>query len=117
MRLRIAVGVRTLLFTVLLIGLAWPLQAQTGRVTGRVVDQATNRPLAGVQVFIPPTGIGNLTDQAGRYLLQNVPVGAVTVTAQLVGYRQGEQQEPDGHRPGGDRGYGCGRGDGAPQAG
>jgi TonB-linked SusC/RagA family outer membrane protein len=77
--------------SLLLLGVVVPLQAQqTGRVTGRVVDAATNRPLAGVQVFVPPTGVGNLTDQDGRYLLQGVPVGQATVTAQLVGYSQGE---------------------------
>lgn len=74
------------------IGLYEPLEAQeTGRVTGQVVDAATNRPLAGVQVFIPTAGIGNLTDQDGRYVLQNVPPGEVTLTAQLVGFRSGEQ--------------------------
>ncbi len=64
--------------------------AAQGRVSGRVMDAATNRPLAGVQVFIPATGIGNLTDADGRYLLQNVPVGQQRVTAQLVGYKQAE---------------------------
>jgi TonB-linked SusC/RagA family outer membrane protein len=76
---------------VLLLAVAGPLAGQqTGRITGRVVDASSNRPLVGVQVFVPPTGIGNLTDQDGRYLLQNVPVGTATVTAQLVGHRQGE---------------------------
>jgi TonB-linked SusC/RagA family outer membrane protein len=75
----------------LLLGTTTPLLAQgMGRITGRVVDAGTNRPLYGVQVFVPPTGIGNLTDSDGRFLLQNVPAGTVTVTAQLVGYRQGE---------------------------
>ncbi len=71
-------------------GLASVGAQQTGRITGRVVDVATNRPLAGVQVFIPPTGIGNITDTDGRYLLQNVPAGQHTVTAQLVGYKQAQ---------------------------
>ena len=76
---------------VLLVGAAMNAAAQqTGRVTGRVVDAATRRPLAGAQVFIPPTGIGNITDADGRYLLQNVPAGSYTLTAQLVGHKQGE---------------------------
>jgi TonB-linked SusC/RagA family outer membrane protein len=74
----------------MLFALATPAFAQSGRVTGRVVNAATNRPLVGVQVFVPPTGIGNLTDGDGRFLLQNVPVGEVTITAQFVGYKQGE---------------------------
>jgi len=64
-------------------------QAQAGRITGRIVDAATNRPLAGVQVFIPATGIANISDANGRYLLQNVPVGSARVTAQLIGYKEG----------------------------
>ena len=65
-----------------------PLLAQTGRIMGRVVNAATNRPLPGVQVFIPATGIGNITDADGRYLLQGVPIGQHAVTAQLIGYKQ-----------------------------
>jgi TonB-dependent starch-binding outer membrane protein SusC len=65
---------------------------QAGRITGRVTDAATNRPLPGVQVFIPATGIGNITDADGRYLLLNVPAGRVRVTAQLVGYRESEAE-------------------------
>lgn len=75
------------------VGLYQPLEGQeTGRVTGQVVDAATNQPLSGVQVFVPPTGIGNITDQNGRFVLTDVPVGEQTITAQLVGYRAGEAQ-------------------------
>ena len=59
-----------------------PVQAQnTGRITGRAVNAATNRPLPGVQVFIPETGLGNITDADGRYLLQNVPAGRAASAA------------------------------------
>src|SRR5688500_8758834 len=83
-------GTRTavIAFGFVVFGLA--TAAAQGRVSGRITDAASNRPLAGVQVFIPATGIGNLTDADGRYLLQNVPVGQQRVTAQLVGYKQGE---------------------------
>src|SRR5262245_23112478 len=74
----------------LVMGVASAGGQQGGRITGRVVDAATNRPLAGVQIFLPPTGIGNISDQDGRYLLQNVPAGQHNVTAQLVGYKQGQ---------------------------
>jgi TonB-dependent starch-binding outer membrane protein SusC len=84
--LRPALAAATLLVAVT----AGPLAAQqTGRVTGRVLETASNRPIQGVQVFIPPTGIGTLTDASGRFLLLNVPAGSYTVTAQIVGYRQG----------------------------
>ena len=88
MRWRRFTGTATLFLATLAFGLEASAQ-QTGRITGRIIDAATRRPLAGVQVFIPPTGIGNITDADGRYLLQNVPAGRHSVTAQLVGYKQG----------------------------
>ncbi|MGH7501616.1 MAG: SusC/RagA family TonB-linked outer membrane protein [Longimicrobiales bacterium] len=84
-RVRASAAAALILFA---FGAAQVWAQQTGRITGRVVDAATNRPLAGAQVFLPPTGIGNITDADGRYLLQNVPPGEHTVTAQLVGYKQ-----------------------------
>src|SRR4051812_636708 len=57
------------------------------QVTGRVVDQATNQPMAAVQVSITGTGIGALSQNTGRYLLLNVPVGTHTVTAQRIGFK------------------------------
>src|SRR5262245_5677801 len=62
------------------------------QVTGRVVDQSTGQPMAAVQVFVPGTGVGALSQQSGRYLLLNVPVGTVQVTAQRIGYKAVTQQ-------------------------
>ena len=56
------------------------------QITGRVIDQQTGQPLAAVQVFIPDTGLGALSQQNGRYLLLNVPVGTHTINAQRIGY-------------------------------
>jgi TonB-linked SusC/RagA family outer membrane protein len=89
MRLRKVPRFAAVALALLASGLSSLAAQNTGRVTGRVVDAATNRPLHGVQVFIPATGIGNLSDANGRYLLQNVPAGQHTVTAQLVGFKQG----------------------------
>ncbi|HEV2132477.1 MAG TPA: carboxypeptidase-like regulatory domain-containing protein, partial [Longimicrobiaceae bacterium] len=64
-----------------------PLAAQErGTITGEVVHATTARPLAGVQVSIPGSGIGTLTNSSGRFLLVNVPAGSVDVRAQLIGY-------------------------------
>ena len=56
------------------------------QITGRVIDQQTGQPIAAVQVFIPDTGLGALSQQNGRYLLLNVPVGTHTLNAQRIGY-------------------------------
>ena len=55
------------------------------QVTGRVTTQS-GEPLAAVQVFIAGSGIGALSQQNGRYLLLNVPVGTHTLTAERIGY-------------------------------
>lgn len=61
---------------------------QTGAVTGQVTASGTGQPLSGVQVFVVGTEIGGLTDQDGRYRLEQVPEGQVRVRASLIGYNQ-----------------------------
>ena len=51
------------LVTALLLA-AQSLSAQ--QVTGRIIDQSTGQPIASVQVSIPGTGLGALTQQSGR---------------------------------------------------
>ena len=69
-----------------------PVAAQaTGTLVGTVRDAASQRPLEAVQVYIGGTGIGALTNAAGRFLLLNVPAGEHSLIAELVGYRAGTQ--------------------------
>ncbi len=69
-----------------------PVAAQaTGTLVGTVRDAASQRPLEAAQVYIGGTGIGALTNAAGRFLLLNVPAGEVVLVAELVGYRSGSQ--------------------------
>lgn len=76
-------------------GLLWPqaVSAQaTGNITGSIVDAASARPLMDAQVFIPGASRGTLSNSAGRFLLNNVPAGTVTVRVELIGYAAREQQ-------------------------
>ena len=67
-----------------------PVAAQaTGTLVGTVRDAASQRPLEAVQVYLGGTGIGALTNAAGRFLLLNVPAGEATLIAEIVGYRSG----------------------------
>jgi len=70
---------------------ASPALAQTGVVQGLVVDAASMRPLSNVQILVAGTGIGQLTNSAGRYVLLNVPAGEYTVQATLIGYDEATQ--------------------------
>lgn len=75
------------------LGAAPPAAAQdtAGTIRGVVTDAATSRPLAGVQVHIPGTQRGGLTDDRGAFLLLNVPAGEYTLRALALGYGTAEQ--------------------------
>lgn len=57
-----------------------------GTITGIVREQGTERPLAGVVVQVDGTQFTALTNEQGRYLLQNVPAGRYTLRTQILGY-------------------------------
>lgn len=72
-------AILTLLFTT-------GLRAQsTGRVIGRVLDASSAKPISGAQVYIEG-GVGALSDLNGRYVLNDIPVGVVSITVQSLGY-------------------------------
>lgn len=77
--------------TIVLLAASPALSQSTGTVTGQVLEISTERPLVGAQVSIAGTGLGTLTNEAGRYLLANVPAGPVTVRIQMIGYETQEQ--------------------------
>jgi TonB-dependent starch-binding outer membrane protein SusC len=79
-----------MLFAMALIPAAASAQAR-GTVTGSVVDAATQRPLSGAQITIAGTQLGTLTNQQGRFLIPNVPVGPQQVRAVLIGFGQATQ--------------------------
>jgi hypothetical protein len=60
----------------------------SGKITGHIVDEATNEALVGVNVVIENTTMGANTDVDGYYFILNVPVGAYSVRASTVGYTE-----------------------------
>lgn len=65
-----------------------PLAAQTGQVTGRIINTNTGAPLSDVQISvrIQGTTIGTISNVQGRYLLLNTPLGTHTVEVERLGY-------------------------------
>lgn len=66
-------------------------QSPTQRITGVVIDKATQQPLIGATVFIKIESdnnrmIGSTTDIEGRFLLDGVPVGRYFINCSYVGY-------------------------------
>ena len=80
-----------MLFAALAASLPGVLSAQTGRVTGRVLNASNNSPIAVVQITIGDTGLGVAASQDGRFVILNVPVGTHEIVAERIGYRTESQ--------------------------
>ncbi|MEO8192693.1 MAG: SusC/RagA family TonB-linked outer membrane protein [Gemmatimonadales bacterium] len=63
------------------------LVAQTGTLTGRVVDAQSGAPVTNAQVIVVGTQVGGAVDNDGRFRLANVPVSAREVRARSIGYQ------------------------------
>lgn len=61
-------------------------RAQTGKVTGVVIDSSTGRPIDGAQLVLQGTGYAGITNANGRFFLLSVPPGNYTLVARRLGY-------------------------------
>ncbi|MGE0160540.1 MAG: TonB-dependent receptor [Gemmatimonadales bacterium] len=80
---------RFTLFTLVVGACAAPSMAQEGgegRVVGRVIDMETGRGLPGAQVTVEGTALGVLAGVDGRYILQRVPAGPVSIRVEMLGF-------------------------------
>jgi outer membrane receptor protein involved in Fe transport len=62
------------------------LAQTTGKISGTVTAAATGEPLAGVNLTIEKTTMGNLTDINGEYSIINIPPGTYRLRASMIGY-------------------------------
>ncbi len=63
-------------------------QLSTGKIEGTVRDTDTGSPLAGAQVVVEGTRLGNVTNADGYYFILNVPPGRRDVTFSYTGYQK-----------------------------
>jgi TonB-dependent starch-binding outer membrane protein SusC len=64
--------------------------AQTGTITGQVLDSRTSGPLTAVQIVVPGTGAGGLSNANGNFTLTGVPAGTHSIRAERLGYQTAE---------------------------
>lgn len=59
----------------------------TQTVRGRVIDKQTLSPLNSAAVFITQKpDLGTLTDENGFFVIENVPLGRISITCEYIGY-------------------------------
>ena len=61
--------------------------AQQATVTGRVTDSTSHQPVVQAKVFVGGTTQRTLTDQQGRFRLDNVAPGQVSIRVEYIGYK------------------------------
>ncbi|MDA3942337.1 MAG: TonB-dependent receptor [Bacteroidetes bacterium] len=69
------------------------LEAQTARLSGRVIDATNNEPLPFANVVVKGTSIGATTDLDGSFIIMGLQPGFVTLQATYVGYKNTESAE------------------------
>ena len=62
-------------------------QGQPGTISGFVRDSTNGESLSYVNVFVPETSLGAVTNRDGYYVINGAPRGQVTVVASIIGYR------------------------------
>ena len=62
------------------------IAGNAGKIFGKVTDEETNEPLAGVNVVIKNTGQGASTDIEGEFYLIGVPPGKYDIMISYIGY-------------------------------
>jgi outer membrane receptor for ferrienterochelin and colicins len=75
---------RSFIFIGLLLLIQSAVWAQTGTLSGKVTSK--NDPLMLANVGLKGTSLGGVTDEIGRYRIQNVPFGTYTLVVSYMGY-------------------------------
>jgi hypothetical protein len=60
--------------------------AQSGKISGRVIDGATSEPLPFVNILVEETNLGAASDINGFYSIIGVPPGVYSIRASAIGY-------------------------------
>jgi hypothetical protein len=75
-----------IIFSLSILTLTFELYAQTGTVTGIVVEAKSQKPLPFANIYINNTTIGVQSDEKGKFVLLNIPFGEHELVASFVGH-------------------------------
>ncbi len=82
----------TAVVSVAALGAPSVVSAQSGTLTGKVVDKATKQPIDNVMVLVKGSLNGTPTKANGTYTILGIPPGVYTVEAKRIGYQTVEVQ-------------------------
>ncbi len=75
-----------LLGILVLCSITWVFAGTTGKISGVVRDVNTGAALPGANVLVKGTAMGAVTNMDGEYTILNVPPGAYSLQASIIGY-------------------------------
>ena len=67
-------------------GRAQQLSPAPGRIIGRISDGATGKGLPAVTIQVVGTGIGTMSGLDGRFVINNLPPGRISLLVSSIGY-------------------------------
>lgn len=76
--------------TILLVFIIKNVNAQTGVISGSVVNKENQIPLAGANILLVGPDIRNVTDDKGKFLIEGLPTGNYSISVSYVGYKSTE---------------------------
>jgi outer membrane receptor protein involved in Fe transport len=66
---------------------AWVFANITGKISGKILDDGSNEPLPGANIFIDGTFIGTSSDADGHFELKNLTPGNVIIKVSYIGFK------------------------------
>jgi len=63
-----------------------PISQETGKIWGTVTDKKSGEPLPAVNIFVEGTTLGAASDEKGQFVILNVPPGAYSLKAEMMGF-------------------------------
>ena len=88
MKTRRMIRVLAVLLVLMAALLDFAVAGTTGKISGIVVDKATQEALPGVNIVLVDTQLGAATNVNGEYTVLNVPPGVYTLQVSMMGYKE-----------------------------
>ena len=80
---------KNLFFICCLLGSVFTLQAQqNGRISGKIIDQSTQKAISGANISLDGSGKGAQSDSLGYFKINQVPLKSYNLSISSVGYKK-----------------------------